>query len=418
MLNFLLLLGVAASLSCNDNPCRNSCQCETSCKDENDYYCRPNAGFPFIGKNCDYEAVPFCTSTGIKIRIPQAAVDEYARGIPNVGIHGCTSGVCSASSAVCGPARISNNGFYELECPSLIGFDGTGLTKKVTFVMDRINDLISMPRALTRVVCQTEIRPAVAVIRPEIRAPGSMEQIEFWRPIMSFWKTAWDVRPGVAANNMATPQGEIVYIVGEMLHVRVTAQSEIGSGLHSIELDICTVSDNMGKSITLINNGVVDQDVPFPVVIDLQKGLIGGGMTPEGVGFHFQMFQFAPGTKIFLTCRVHVNPSRRRRTASSLDKETTEDIQIKFIVVNKEEKEEIIDDLASLIVKERFFEDAFGNDQTNNDEEIIMEFTEVPANENKLAERWWIASGILFVVFLTASYAILRYRQQHQKLII
>jgi len=60
-----------------------------------------------------------------------------------------------------------------------------------------------------------------------------------------------------------------------MLHVRVTAQSEIGSGLHSIELDICTVSDNMGKSITLINNGVVDQDVPFPVVIDLQKGLIG-----------------------------------------------------------------------------------------------------------------------------------------------
>jgi len=56
--------------------------------------------------------------------------------------------------------------------------------------------------------------------------------------------------------------------------------------------------------------------------------------------------------------------------------------------------------------------------QTNNDEEIIMELTEVPANENKLAERWWIASGILFVVFLTASYAILRYRQQHQKLII
>jgi len=77
-----------------------------------------------------------------------------------------------------------------------------------------------MPRALTRVVCQTEIRPAVAVIRPEIRAPGSMEQIEFWRPIMSFWKTAWDVRPGVAANNMATPQGEIVYIVGMLNFLR------------------------------------------------------------------------------------------------------------------------------------------------------------------------------------------------------
>ena len=45
MLNFLLLLGAAAALSCNDNPCRNSCQCETSCKDENDYYCRPNGKF-------------------------------------------------------------------------------------------------------------------------------------------------------------------------------------------------------------------------------------------------------------------------------------------------------------------------------------------------------------------------------------
>ena len=81
-----------------------------------------------------------------------------------------------------------------------------------------------MPRALTRVVCQTEIRPAVAVIRPEIRAPGSMEQIEFWRPVMSFWKTAWDVRPGIAANNMATPQGEIVYIVGSYIFFRKTAK--------------------------------------------------------------------------------------------------------------------------------------------------------------------------------------------------
>lgn len=60
-----------------------------------------------------------------------------------------------------------------------------------------------------------------------------------------------------------------------MLHVRVTAQSDLGSGRHSMELDICTVSDNMGKSITLIDNGVVAQDVPFPVVIDLQRGFIG-----------------------------------------------------------------------------------------------------------------------------------------------
>lgn len=47
-----------------------------------------------------------------------------------------------------------------------------------------------------------------------------------------------------------------------------------------------------------------------------------------------------------------------------------------------------------------------------------MEFTEVAENENKLAQRWWLASGLVFIVFLTASYAILRYRQQHQKLII
>lgn len=365
MFNFLFLFGAAAALSCVDNPCNNGCQCETSCKDENDYYCRPQAGFPFIGKDCDYEAIPLCTSTGIKIRIPASAVEEYARGIPNVGIHGCANGVCSAGGAVCGPATVSNLGFYELECPSLLAFDGQGLTKRVTFVMDRIDDLISMPRALTRVVCQTEIRPAVSVIRPEVRAPGSMEQIEYWQPVMSFYKTAWSVRPGIAANNMATPQGEIVYVVGETLHVRVTAKSDLGSGLHSMELDICTVSDNMGKSITIINDGVVPAGVPFPVGVDLQKGFIGDGYDPEGVGFHFQMFQFTPGTKIYLTCRVHVNPNRRRRAAleATSNKPTTEDVQIKFIIVNPQEKEEVINDLANVIVKERFFEDAFGNDQ-------------------------------------------------------
>lgn len=77
------------------------------------------------------------------------------------------------------------------------------------------------------------------------------------------------------------------------------------------------------------------------------------------------MFQFTPGTKIYLTCRVHVNPNRRRRAAleATSNKPTTEDVQIKFIIVNPQEKEEVINDLANVIVKERFFEDAFGNDQ-------------------------------------------------------
>ena len=55
---------------------------------------------------------------------------------------GCANGVCSAGGAVCGPATVSNLGFYELECPSLLAFDGQGLTKRVTFVMDRIDELI------------------------------------------------------------------------------------------------------------------------------------------------------------------------------------------------------------------------------------------------------------------------------------
>ena len=57
---------------------------------------------------------------------------------------GCANGVCSAAGAVCGPATVSNLGYYELECPSLLGFDGQGLTKRITFVMDRINDLIRL----------------------------------------------------------------------------------------------------------------------------------------------------------------------------------------------------------------------------------------------------------------------------------
>jgi len=43
-----------------------------------------------------------------------------------------------------------------------------------------------------------------------------------------------------------------------------------------------------------------------------------------------------------------------------------------------------------------------------------MESTEGPENENKPAERWWIVSGSLFLVFITLLYEILRYRQQQK----
>ena len=65
------------NVGCSSNPCQNSCTCEVSCQDENDYVCVPPAGRPFVGKNCEWEAIVQCTANrSIRVSIPTGAVAQ------------------------------------------------------------------------------------------------------------------------------------------------------------------------------------------------------------------------------------------------------------------------------------------------------------------------------------------------------
>ena len=82
-------VSVIPSRGCANSPCQNGCTCQASCRDENDYVCVPPAGRPFVGKNCEWEAVVQCTANrSIRISIPSAAVAQYAMGVGNVVVQG------------------------------------------------------------------------------------------------------------------------------------------------------------------------------------------------------------------------------------------------------------------------------------------------------------------------------------------
>jgi hypothetical protein len=119
---------------------------------------------------------------------------------------------------------------------------------------------------------------------------------------------------------------KIYIFLGEMLHVRLEADyngspaSQLPTP-HTMSLSDCKLrsSVNPAQAITILENGVVPPNLPFPVVVDRAAGSVGGGQEFPGVGFQFQMFQFAPGTEITLTCSVRMDKNNRRRRSVEPD---------------------------------------------------------------------------------------------------
>ena len=116
--------GAAAAIvtgtSCHSNPCQNGCTCEQSCRDENDYVCVPPAGRPFVGKNCEWEAIVQCTGDrAIRVSIPTAAISQYAMGVDTVVVQGCNNApsyTCNPSLGTpapsCGPVSSPTGNYY------------------------------------------------------------------------------------------------------------------------------------------------------------------------------------------------------------------------------------------------------------------------------------------------------------------
>lgn len=320
----------AQGVGCASQPCLNGCTCQPSCRDENDYVCVPQPGHPFVGKNCNWRAEVICgPESTISIRVPEMAVAEYAIGVNTVVVQGCSSSpffLCN-DQPTCGPVTQSVNGFFDLTCrqrPSSFNSATGEVIYSETFVFDRLSSIISMPRPIIKVDCTVRTIPAIGRVTPEFRVENTVTSSIVWQPIFNFFKTPWTVVPVIPATRVEGTQ-TVNYIIGERIHVQMTAGSNMNTGeVHSITLGDCFVQPvqdgaaNATPRIKIISNGMVVPTPEFPVSVALANGQIGGGLAPsqQGVAFNFQVFTFGVRMEIKLTCSASIDGigSRGRRS--------------------------------------------------------------------------------------------------------
>ena len=124
------------------------------------------------------------------------------------------------------------------------------------------------------------------------------------------------LKPG----NLSSPLSYIIYdicilafclkeILGERIHVRIIASLNGVPGVslkdrYLISARSCLVRPKIdgSHSISIIEDGQVLSNLPFPVSVDHDPGHMGGGIPfeEEGIGFSFQMFTFQAGTALEL----------------------------------------------------------------------------------------------------------------------
>ena len=211
-----------------------------------DYVCTPQPGFPFVGKNCEWPVVAKCLAGNtIHVDIPEEAIDAYELSINNGILHGCNRAdfMCDAQTRTCGPVKKADfNGKYSLDCTtsSMQSINGVFTFSQVThpfffskvkhknqtFVVDRDSALIHMPIPIVTVACQMQTGSTQALLDPQMRPPQTKDYQLIWTPRVRFYKTPFDVVPGIEANdgNVINNNGnpEVAYVVGEKIHVRVT----------------------------------------------------------------------------------------------------------------------------------------------------------------------------------------------------
>ena len=83
-----------------------------------------------------------------------------------------------------------------------------------------------MPIPIVTVACQMQTGSTQALLDPQMRPPQTKDYQLMWTPRVRFYKTPFDVVPGIEANNgnVINNNGnpEVAYVVGEKIHVRVT----------------------------------------------------------------------------------------------------------------------------------------------------------------------------------------------------
>ena len=128
-----------------------------------------------------------------------------------------------------------------------------------------------MPIPLVTVRCSMRTMATQAIIDPAIRDPTLKTIQQTWRPTIKFFKTEFNVVPGIPANNgqavNINGNAEVGYIVGEKLHVRIEGvlNNALPTSAYDVAINNCILSEinaanqiTAGSEIQLITNGVAN----------------------------------------------------------------------------------------------------------------------------------------------------------------
>ncbi|CBY14364.1 unnamed protein product [Oikopleura dioica] len=284
--------------------------------------------------------------------VPKGYMDEMAQGMNNNGVlHMCQDNSylcdfvdackfrlegeyfvfdsCSVENRACNQIEIERDGDESFYATS-------------TVVWDRQASFIRMPRPLKEVTCKVIINLAEASLFPSVANPMSVDDkpVEI---VMTLWKTKFGIWPGITATKAQLPNGELSYIIGEVIHARIQPVlplrrtvafdgEEVDFNLNSCWL--ASPNDPSIKYLIISENAVVADPI-VPVEIEYSPtSYIGQDFeynSKRALAFNFQVAIFRNGDPMKLICETSfkfdtvkvISGSRKRRETRQQQKEVS-----------------------------------------------------------------------------------------------
>lgn len=299
---------------------------------------------PLIGKKCDFSLDFECDGSCIRMAVPKGYMDEMAQGWNDNGVlHMCrdNSFLCDFVDAckfrlegeyyVFNSCSVENSACnqIEIERDSEDSFYATS-----TVVWDRQASLIRMPRPLKEVTCKVVTNKVEASLFPSVANPMNVDDkpVEI---VMTLWKTEFGIWPGITATKAQLPNGELSYIIGEVIHARIQPVlplrrtvafdgEEVDFNLNSCWL--ASPNDASIKYLIISENAVVADPI-VPVQIEYSPtSYIGQDFefnAKRALAFNFQVAIFRNGDPMKLICETSfkfdtvkiISRTRKRRGA-------------------------------------------------------------------------------------------------------
>ncbi|CAG5094314.1 Oidioi.mRNA.OKI2018_I69.XSR.g13445.t1.cds [Oikopleura dioica] len=266
--------------------------------------------------------------------VPKAYMEEMEQGKQNGVLHMCRDqlGMLEGEFYVFDSCSVENRGCNQIELQR--DFSGSFFSSS-TVVWDRQSSQgIRMPRPLKEVTCKVIVESVEQAIFPSVLNPMNVED----KPVevkMTLWKTEFGIWPGIPASMAELPNGELSYIIGEVIHARIQPVlplrrtvafdgEEVDFNLNNCWL--ASPNDPSMKYLIISDNSVVPNPI-VPVEIEASPtSYIGQDFeynSKRALAFNFQVAIFRNGDPMKLICETSfkfdtvkiINSTRKRRGA-------------------------------------------------------------------------------------------------------